>query len=158
MPFAHAVWMAMGLAYLALARQPVPPYAAAETAVMAGLPFLMLFFPAIVPALVIVVLQGLGILVHVTQLLDPEVMAALVEASHFASDPDGMKKAQLALFAHIAYRVVSIAAVLGCAFAYCWPKAPRRQRSYDHGILDLSAGGDYLQPWVRDADGHYRRG
>ena len=66
----------------------------------------------------------------------------------------------MSLFAQIGFRVVSIAAILGCLFAYYWPGVPRPLRRFEHDVLDLTpvGGGGYLSPWVRDADGHYRRG
>lgn len=158
-PFAHAVWGLMGLGFLVLTHRPLPPYAATEVGLLASVPFLLLNFPAILPAVVIVAFQALSICIHTEDLLDPAAMAALLEEYGFPADEKGLRELQLATFVHIAYRVVSIAAVLGCLFAYYWPKAPHRQRPYDDGIFDLTPVGDgYLQPWVRDADGHYRRG
>ena len=157
-PFAHAVWGTIGLGFLVLTHRPLPPYAATEVGLLASFPFLLLYFPAIVPAVVIVAFQSLGICLHIDALLDPVAMAALLEEYGFPADEKGLRELQLATFAHIAYRVFSIAAVLGCLVAYYWPRTPRRRRTEDD-VLDLMpVGGGYLSPWVRDADGNYRRG
>jgi len=56
----------------------------------------------------------------------------------------------------IGFRATSIPAILGCLFEYYWPRQVRYRRRDDE-VLDLTAGGEYLQPWVRDADGNYHR-